>query len=569
MSSFHPAIILLLGALLLPVFKGRVRQTLLVLLPLLGFLNLLGLEAGTNWHVTLFGQDVHILRVDKLSLLFGYLFHIAAFLAAIYSLHLKDRLQHVTGIMYAGSAIGATFAGDLLVLFIFWELLAVTSVFQIWARRRPQSFKVGMRYLLLHVVSGLLLLTGAAIQYLETGSMAFGPMELEGPAAWLILTAFGIKCCFPGLHAWLVDAYPEATPTGTVFLASFTTKTAIYALARSFAGAEELIWIGSVMAMFPIYYAVIENDMRRVLGYSLINQLGFMIVGIGLGEGMGVNGAVAHAYAHILYKGLLFMSMGAVLFRTGKINANELGNLYKSMPWTTGFCVVGAASISAFPLFSGFVSKSMVMQAAADQHYPWVWLILLFASAGVFHHAGIKIPFFAFFGHESGIRCKEAPMNMLIAMGISSFLCIFIGCFPGFLYKMLPYVTEYKPYTWTHVVTQLQLLFYSALAFVLLNRVGVYPPELHSVNLDADWTYRKLVPSILRRIARGISAVQSVLSAWGLAVASDVIEVARGLFDPKGVLGRCWTIGSSALIVAGFLAVVLFFYYLDKSGLLF
>jgi multicomponent Na+:H+ antiporter subunit D len=324
----------------------------------------------------------------------------------------------------------------------------------VWARGGQRALDSGTRYLLLHISSGLLLLAGAAFHYLETGSLAFDHIGLDSNYTWLILLAIGIKCAFPLFHTWLVDAYPEATPTGTVFLSAFTTKAAIYALARGFAGEEVLIAIGAVMTMFPIFFAVIENDLRRVLGYSMINQIGFMVVGIGLGPGMGVNGAVAHAFNDVIFKGLLFMSMGAVLYRTGRINGSELGGLYKSMPWTCMCCIIGASSISAFPLFSGFISKSMVMQAASNGGYVIVWLALLFASAGVFHHAGIKIPFFAFYSHDSGIRCKEAPLNMRIAMTIAAVLCVFIGSNPSFLYSLLPYPVDYQPYTTTHVVLQ-------------------------------------------------------------------------------------------------------------------
>ncbi len=232
--------------------------------------------------------------------------------------------------------------------------------------------------------------------------MAFGHLGLTGIGNFLIFLGFGINCAWPLLHSWLVDAYPEATIGGTVFLSAFTTKTAVYALARAYAGEPSLIWIGVAMAAFPIFFAVIENDLRRVLAYSLINQVGFMVAGIGIGTELAINGAVAHAFNDILFKGLLFMSVGAVMFRTGKAKATNLGGLYKSMPWTCAFCIVGAASISAFPLFSGFVSKSLIMTAAAEGHL-WVpWFILLFAAAGVFHHAGIKIPFFTFFGHDAG-----------------------------------------------------------------------------------------------------------------------------------------------------------------------
>ena len=560
-GSVHPAFALLLGALFLPVFKGRLRQGWLIFLPILGLLNLQGFEAGTVWHFPFAGYELEILRVDKLSLLFGYLFHLAAFLIAIYSLHVKDSIQHLTGLMYAGSAVGAVFAGDLITLFIFWELLAVTSVFQIWSRRTSRSYGAGLRYLLVQVTSGLMLLVGAALHYQQTGSLVFEIMTLSGLASWLIFFAIGIKCAFPLLHSWLVDGYPEATPTGTVFLASFTTKTAVYALARGFAGTEELIWIGAVMTMFPIFYAVIENDLRRVLGYSMINQIGFMVAGIGLGEGMGVNGAVAHAFNDVIFKGLLFMSMGAVLFRAGKINGTDLGGLYKSMPWTTGFCIVGASSISAFPLFSGFVSKSMVMQAAADQGHVVIWLLLLFASAGVFHHAGIKIPFFAFFSHDSGIRCQEAPKNMLVAMGLSAFLCILIGCLPGPLYSILPYAVDYQPYTATHVLLQLQLLFFSALAFTFLKLQGIYPPELRSVNLDVDWLYRKLLPATVRKIVQVVEPIRDRIYRGSKILILSTISAVKRYHDPQGMWGRTWETGNSVLLTVLILGALLIFYY--------
>ena len=565
-DSLHPVVFLLFGSLALAFLRGVPRHVLLLLLPVLGFFNLLSFDVGTTWTYALAGYQLQILRVDKLSLLFGYLFHLAAFLAAIYSLHVVDRVQHVTGLMYAGSAVGAVFAGDLITLFIFWELLATTSVFQIWARRSSRSIGAGMRYLLVHVSSGLLLFAGAALQYQKTGSLAFEHMELSGPAAWLIFFAFGIKCAFPLLHTWLVDAYPEATPTGTVFLCSFTTKTAVYALARGFEGTELLIWIGAAMTMFPIFFAVIENDLRRVLGYSMINQIGFMVVGIGLGAGMGVNGAVAHAFNDVLFKGLLFMSMGAVLLRTGRINGSDLGGLYKSMPMTAGFCIVGASSISAFPLFSGFVSKSIVMAEASYQGHIGVWLMLLFASAGVFHHAGIKIPFFAFFSHDSGIRCKEAPHNMLVAMGIGALLCIGIGIFPYPLYDLLPYAmvfadgTPYVPYTTTHVVLQLQLLFFSALAFTFLKLSGLYPPELRSVNIDVDWSYRRLLPAVVRVIVRVGGPIRDGFFDFGKLLVAVFIAILRFFHSPSGPLGRTMLTGRGVLIALVLLAMYLLFY---------
>ncbi len=497
-AGTHPATALLIGALATLFLRGRYASLTLVLAPLFGLGCIAALEIETTSSIHLLGHEILLVSVDQQAKLFGYLFHLAALVGGIYSFHLRDPWLASTSLLYAASAVGVAFAGDMLSLFCWWEALAITSVFQIWARRTGKAEEAGFRYLFFHVCSGLLLLAGILIRYHEQGSTALAlnslsaSLEAGDVGALLILLAIGIKAAFPGLHVWLKDGYAEATHTGPVWLCAFTTKCAVCMLARLFPGAEVLVLVGAVMAMFPIFYAVIENDLRRVLCYSKINQIGFMVVGIGIGTDLALDGAIAHAFTHVIYKGLLFMSMGAVLFRTGEIRGSHLGGLYKTMPWTTGFCIIGAASISAFPLFSGFISKSIIITEAARNEYVLTWLCLLFASAGVFHHAGIKIPFFAFFAHDSGLRPKEAPINMLLAMAISAFLCIFLGCNPQWLYDLLPNkALGYHPYDATHVITQLEILLFSALAFILLNLWGKYPPEVPSVNLDLDWVFRK------------------------------------------------------------------------------
>ncbi|MEM1275637.1 MAG: Na(+)/H(+) antiporter subunit D [Pseudomonadota bacterium] len=497
-SEISPGLILILGALLIPFLPGKLRVLWVVTLPVLGFLQALSLEPGLSGQIEVMGLELTTIRLDGLSRIFGYIFLIAAFIGGIYSFHKGGWVEHTAGMIYAGSAIGAVYAGDLVSLFLYWEGTAIASVFLIWASRTEAALAAGIRYLVIQVGSGVLLLAGTIMHYGETGSIAFDSFELGTTAGLLIFIAFGIKAAFPFLHNWLQDAYPQATVTGTVILSAFTTKLAIYALARGFAGTEILIPIGATMTAFPIFMAVIENDLRRVLAYSLNNQLGFMVVGIGIGTDLAISGAAAHAFCHIIYKALLFMSIGAVLHRTGTAKGSELGGLYRTMPWTMTFCIIGAASISAFPLFSGFVSKSLIISAALKEGYFWTWLVLLFASAGVFHHSGIKIPFFAFFAHDSGMRPKEAPLNMLIAMAIAAALCIGIGVFPGLLYDIRPYDVTYHAYTLEHIITQLQLLLFAALAFTVLMRTGLYPPELRATHLDTDWLYRGL-PRLLRQ----------------------------------------------------------------------
>lgn len=557
MIDLPPFVIFYVAALLILVLRGWLRAAVMVVTPLLGALNLWLLEDSLTLSVTLAGFDLSLHRSDRLSLLFGYLFHIAAFIAIVYALHVKDRLQQTVSLLYAGSALGAVFAGDLLTLFLFWELLALSSVFLIWARRTSRAYHAGMRYLLIQVCSGLLLLGGIILYSQHHDSLEFQHIGLTGLYGWLIFIAFGIKCAFPFMHSWLTDAYPESTPTGTVFLSAFTTKVAIYALARGYPGTELLIYIGAAMTCFPIFYAVIENDLRRVLAYSLINQLGFMVVGIGIGTALAINGAVAHAFNDVIFKGLLFMSMGAVLHVTGRINGSELGGLYKTMPKTTVLCIIGAASISAFPLFSGFVSKSMVMSAALENQHTWIWLMLLFASAGVFHHAGIKIPYFAFFAHDSGIRAKEPPLNMLIAMSLAATLCVGIGLFPGLLYRMLPFDIAYSAYDASHVLAQTQLLFFSALAFVWLNLRKMYPPELRSVNLDIDWLYRRAAPTAWARASTALQSLDQRVRGGANRRISTLTPALTQWFSEHGILSRTASTGNlTAAIVAAVLLLI-------------
>jgi len=560
MTSLNPAVIFLLAGLFTPFASESARRYLALGAPVVGAILLLLADHGNYGQVELFNLQLTTYRLDKLAFVWALIFHIAAFIGALYAFHLKDATQQTAGLLYQGAAIGAVLAGDLLTLFIWWEITAIASVFLIWARKTDRAYRAGMRYLMIQIGSGVILLTGLLIHFHQTGSLEFGHLGLTSVATWLIFIAFGIKCAFPLLHNWLQDAYPEATVTGTVILSAFTTKLAVYALARGYAGTEILIWIGATMTAFPIFFAVIENDLRKVLSYSLNNQLGFMVVGVGIGTEMALNGTAAHAFSHILYKALLFMAMGAVLYRVKTIKASELGGLYKSMPWTTVFCIIGSLSISAFPLFSGFISKSMIITAVAIEHHIFVWLVLCLASAGVMDHSGIKIPFFAFFAHDSGKRCEEAPKHMLWAMGIAAFLCIAIGVYPQALYSILPYPVDYAPYTTTHVITQLQLLLFSALAFVFLFKTGLYPPEVKSVNLDTDWFYRVGAASVLLPLTRLAASTTEGLFAMLTGLWEKSLSVIDKAVGPGAWLSRSLDSTGMVSLTMGSLLIFLLLY---------
>ena len=554
----NPGIWLIVGALIAVLLPQTLSRWFAVILPVFLIAFLFSLNLDNYGTISFLDYSLETFRLDALSRIFGLIFLIASALGNLYALGDDvDKLQRSAALAYAGGAIAAVFAGDMITLFIFFEVAAVASVFLIWARRTERAFAAGMRYLIFQIGAGVILLAGLLIHFSVTGSIDFDKLGLEAPGGILILIAFGIKSAFPLVHNWLQDAYPEATISGTVILSGFTTKLAIYALARSYAGTEILIWIGAVMAIFPIFYAIIENDLRRVLTYSLNNQLGFMVVGIGIGTEMALNGTVSHAFVHILYKALLLMSMGAVLLRTGTCNGTELGGLVKTMPWTAAFCIVGAASASAFPLFSGFISKSMIITAAGEQGYWIIWLILLFASAGVLYHSGIRIPYFAFFSEDKGHRVKEAPWPMLVAMGAAAFLCIIIGVFPASLYAMLPFSVDYVPYTAYHVINQLQLLMFAALAFTVLKLIKIYPSDTRGINLDTDWVYRKGLMTLIIYSNRYFNTGYRVVCDGAVGIISEVINSAKQLGNNDGILSRTPALGSSIAWISGLLLLVL------------
>ncbi|TGQ53439.1 Na(+)/H(+) antiporter subunit D [Mesorhizobium sp. M1C.F.Ca.ET.193.01.1.1] len=489
MTDFvHPGLMFILGALPIPFLKRSVRKAYVLLIPTLAILAVLTMHPGAYGTAQFIGQQIIVAKVDKLSILFATVFSIMALIGTVYALHLTRAGQHVAAFVYVGSALGVVFAGDYLTLFLFWEGMTFASAYLVFAQRSDPAFRAGFRYLMVHVTGGVALLGGIILRGFATGSLLFGPVEggLDF-ATCLILAGFLLNAAVPPLNAWLTDAYPEATVTGAVFMSAFTTKTAVYVLARAFPGTDLLVWLGTVMALYGVIYAVLENDCRRLLAYHIVSQVGYMVAGIGIGTEMAVNGAVSHAFAHILYKALLFMGAGAVIHVTGRRKLTELGGLYKTMPVTVALYMVGAFAISAFPFFSGFVTKSMVVAAAGQDHRALVVLALTMASSGTFLHTGLKLPYYMFFGKDQGLEAREPPRNMLVAMGMAAVLCIAIGVFPQMLYALLPHPVDFEPYTAVHITESLGVLMFTALGFVMF--LKALEPE-NKISIDTDWFYR-------------------------------------------------------------------------------
>jgi multicomponent Na+:H+ antiporter subunit D len=554
---FHPSVFFIIGAFGIPFLRGRSQQIFMLVIPVLAVLSVFNMVPGTYWTCTFLGTPLTFGAVDKLSIVFGWVFSIMSFIGVVYSLHVKDSGQHTAAFLYIGGSLGVTFAGDFFSLFVFWELMAFASAYLVFSKRDQAAIAAGYRYILVHIFGGVCLLGGIMLYYTNMSSIGVHAVDHDGSLAfYLMLIGVIVNAAVPPLHAWLTDAYPEGTVTGSVFMSAFTTKTAVYVLVRVFPGTELLVWMGTIMALYGVVYAVLENDCRRLLAYHIISQVGYMVAGVGIGTDMSLNGSVSHAFAHILYKGLLFMGAGAVIQMTGKRKLTELGGLYRTMPITLVLYMVGGFAISAFPLFSGFVTKSMVVSGAAHDHRPAVALLLTLASAGTFLHTGLKLPYYMFFGKDSGIEAKEPPVNMLIAMGIAAFLCIGIGVLPGPLYALLPYPVHFDPYTGDHVTSALGILLFTGLGFfMLLKKLDPEP----TLSIDTDWVYRKGSRAFMWIVNKPISVYEDYLTniynTWLTKFTLFSSDFLAKDFDVKGIDGMVNGVAGFFISLAGNLRV--------------
>jgi multicomponent Na+:H+ antiporter subunit D len=497
--------------------------------------------------------------------LFATIFAVMAFVGGLYAFRQAKWYELSSALAYAAGAIGVCFAGDLVTLFLFWELMALFSTVVVWCGGTPEARAAGIRYAIMHLLGGVILKVGIEGVVVHTGSIDIQPMLATNFDTWMMLIGILINAAAPPVSAWLADSYPSSSPTGSVFLSAFTTKTAVLALILLFPGEPVLIWIGLYMVMYGIIYALLENDIRRILAYSIVNQVGFMVCAIGIGTEMAINGAAAHAFAHIVYKALLFMSAGVVVYRTGMNRCTEVGGLFRTMPLTAICGIIGALAISGFPLTSGFTTKTMISDAAAGQGLAAVYFLLAAASAGVFLHAGIKFPWFVFFQKDSGLRPKDAPWNMGLAMVLFAGACILIGVAPGLLYPYLPYPVDYVPYTAGKVLFYLQLLMFSGLAFFIM--LPLMRRTL-TISLDFDWLWRvvlvragQFVWLLGERLGSSGKALSAKISARISQTADRYVGSAEGERRP-GVFARTWPIGITALWIVVLLTSYIFFYYL-------
>lgn len=534
-----PVLAMWLGLLILPLLPQKIRPAAFLAFPLAALYLVLTIPVGTVMTMPFAHYELVVLQVTALSRVFGIIFALIALMGGIYSLHMRETGQQCAALLYAGGALGVTFCGDFFTLLVCWEVMAAGSTYLIWARRTDEAQQAGMRYLLYHLLGGGLLLGGIVIHVQSTGSLlltSFAPGESF--AAWLILIGVCINAAVVPLHAWLPDSYPKATVTGSVFLSAFTTKTAVYVLAALFPGWPILLTMGVIMTLYGVTYAFLANDIREILGYHIVSQVGYMVAAVGIGTELAINGATAHAYSHILYKALLFMGTGAVLYATGTSKLHQLGALASQMRWVLVFYMVAALSISGAPLFNGFISKSIIVAAAGESHYYLAKFLLILASVGTFLSVGIKLPYYTWF-HEkkADYQLKPIPKGMMTAMAATSFLCVFYGIAPDYLYKELPYLMDYRPFTIPHLVEAIQILIFTFLGFWLV-RAKLTPKD--KISLDMDWFYRTSAPAFRHVFVGRVNAFFDAVERKAFAFADYVsglsvhpVQVLRSLRTPQ------------------------------------
>ncbi|MEO1066041.1 MAG: Na(+)/H(+) antiporter subunit D [Pseudomonadota bacterium] len=556
--ALPPAFLLIIAGLLLPFLSGYARNFVMLLAPVTALILVWSLPDGPLLTIDYLGYELVPLHVDALSRLFATVFSLALIGGALFAFDQRKTSELTAAFIYGGGSLGVVFAGDLITVFIFSEIMAIASSLVVWSGGAGAR-AAGQRYAAIHFLAGVLLMAGVAGEAATTGSIAFEALAADSWPRWLMLAGLLINAGAPPFTSWLADAYPKASWSGTVFLSAFTTKTAVFVLIKLFPGTEALIYFGTFMVFYGIIFAILENDLRRVLVYSINNQVGFMLVAIGIGSEIALNGAAAHAFVHIVYKALMLMAAGAVLYRTGKTKATDLGGLYKTMPFTMVCGVIGALSISAFPYTSGFVAKSLITKGASDANLGMVWYLLTAASAGAFLYVGLKFPWFTFFHKDAGLRPQEAPVAMRFAMAMMALICLAIGIFPELLYGMMPYPVTYQPYYYAHIVAQLQLLLFSGLVFFLLLPI-LMPTK--SLTLDFDWLYRGLGSSLKNLFDQITAALWSQIVTRVTNIVKVGFVVINRWHGPGGVFAETWPTGRMALWTTILLGLYLLVYFL-------
>ncbi len=435
-------------------------------------------------------------------------------LAVLYGLQGARTIEQAAALTAVASAIAISLANDFITLFLFWELLTVSvaGLILLNSDQSRTAYSQGMRVLIFHLVGGLLVLFGILEHSMATGSFLLTP-----PQAGHVFFAlgFGFKAAFLPFHLWVAWGYPSASLFSSVVLAGLTTKIGVYALARILPAHDWIVLMGASMALFGVVCALLQKNMRRLLSYHIISQVGYMVAGVGLGTALSMDGGLLHVVNHMLYKALLFMSAGAVLYAVGTEDVHDLTHpeaddpsdtqplrpVWKALPLATIGAFVGAFAISGVPLFNGYVSKYLLKEAFYGvQPAEAMLMIASIGTAASFS----KFLFFGFIKAKTR-RFRKPLLSMHIAIAAVAVLCVVLGIRPQWIHSVLPYGSSLEVYSWGGAGAALRLAVIGVAVFAVLARPldrGIPVPKWMSI----EWLVLMPLQALFSRVAAAISA---------------------------------------------------------------
>jgi len=409
-----------------------------------------------------------VFRLNALSWLFAIMISGITFLSILFSLnYIRGRenldFYYAMLLLVNASMLGIVFAGDLISFYIFWEIMS-WSTFLLISYNKGKALNAGLKYIIMSLIGSIAMLIAIISFYLKFGSLdiSFISANINTVSTKYIIyisslffIGFGVKSAIVPLHTWLPDAHSEAPSPFSAILSGILIKMGIYGfllilytiigikiLSIMWIGKIKLhyilVWLGAISILVPSFIAILQDDAKRVLAWSSIGQIGYIIVGISLGTGLGFLGGMFHTFNHAIFKALLFLSIASVEYQTGTRNLNQLGGLIKKMPVTFLGCVIGIAGLIGIPLTNGFVSKWLIYKSLFDTSN---FFLLLFSLIGTWAAIlyGYKILHNIFLGQlpEEYKKIKKEPVSFQIPIIILSFFVILFGIFPGVVLKFI------------------------------------------------------------------------------------------------------------------------------------